>query len=271
MGRRIWTDELIVETIRALHRAGVDLSPTSVRRTHPALFSAARSKSHFGSWRAAVEAAGLDYESIKRHSSPWTTEEVIRALREAYERGEDLLSSDFKRRYKSLYTAARSKRCFGSWREALKAAGLDYEELKGRRFWTKRRIIERIRELHAQGIPLNWSTVDKISPGLYRAARRKENFGSWRGALEAAGVEPQPARATESWSKEKIVRTIRELFERGEDLSQKSVAQKYPALLAAAKSRRYFGSWGEAVRAAGIDYESVKRKRGRQGRKGEPA
>jgi len=138
--------------------------------------------------------------------------------------------------------------------------------LKGRRFWTKERIVQRIRELHAQGLPLNWSTVDKIAPGLYRAARRKENFGSWRAALEAAGVGPQPLRPTESWSREKIVRKIRELFERGEDLSQKSVAQKYPALLSAAKSRRYFGSWGEAVRAAGIDYEKVKRKRGRRKR-----
>jgi len=127
MGRRIWTDEIILETIRALHQAGVDLSPASIRRSHPALFAAARSRSHFGSWRAAGEAAGLDYNSIKRRSGPRTPEEVARAIREAFERGEDLLSGDFKRRYKSLYLAARSKRCFGSWRKAIEAAGLDYE------------------------------------------------------------------------------------------------------------------------------------------------
>lgn len=78
--------------------------------------------------------------------------------------------------------------------------------------------------------------------------------------MKAAGIGLTSTSGRESWSKEKIVQKIRELYERGEDLSQKSVSRKHPALLAAAKSRRYFGSWGEAVKAAGVEYGMVKRR-----------
>ena len=64
MPGRVWTREKLVEKIRELADEGVDLSPTSIQQTHSALFSSARSRSHFGNWRDAIEAAGLDYDDI---------------------------------------------------------------------------------------------------------------------------------------------------------------------------------------------------------------
>jgi len=59
-----WREEDIIERIRALRNAGESLKSTNVRKNYPALYSAACR--HFGSWRDAVEEAGIDYEAIRR-------------------------------------------------------------------------------------------------------------------------------------------------------------------------------------------------------------
>jgi len=189
MAKRKWTAEKLVATIRHLHEQGVDLSPTGIRRTHGSLFSSARSRSHFGCWRRAIEMADLDYDKIKRGEQVWSPKRIVQGIREAYERGEDLLSVAFKNRNKKLYSAACAKRYFGSWRKALIAAGLDYDKMRRDHFWSQERIVRKIRELYAAGQSLSWSSIDRVCPSLYRAARRKENFGSWRAALKAAGLE----------------------------------------------------------------------------------
>lgn len=192
MAKRKWSTGSIVEAIRSLHRQGADLSPTGVRKTHGALFSSARSRSHFGSWQAAVEAAGLDYSKVKRGQQVWSAERIIREIRRAHSQGADLLSVAFKNQNKKLYSAACARRYFGSWRQALASAGLDYEAMRAEHFWSRQRIIHTIRRLHQAGEPLNWSSIQESDPSLYRAARRRETFGSWRNALRAAGVGPDP-------------------------------------------------------------------------------
>ena len=57
----------------------------------------------------------------------------------------------------------------------------------GKQKWTREEIIRRILDLDAKGYPL---TVGKpgVSPALYQAGSRI--FGSWRNALQAAGLSP---------------------------------------------------------------------------------
>jgi hypothetical protein len=258
-----WTRENIVAMIRRLHAQHVDLSPTGIRRTHGALFSSARSPSHFGSWREAIRAAGLDYTQIKRGEQVWSRERIVRAIRLAHDEGQDLLSAEFKRANKQLYSAACARRYYGSWRRAIESAGLDYDLIRGSHFWSRERIIEAIHEIRASGASLNWSAVNRNHSGLYRAARRRENFGSWQAALRAAGVALEPKTIARQWTKRRIIEEIRKLHREGQDLSQKAVMASNGALLAAAKSPRYFGTWRRAVEAAGIQYETVRRRRGR--------
>jgi len=194
MPERVWTRDKIVETIRRLNDKGIDLSPTAIQKTHSALFSSARSQSHFGSWRTAVEAAGLSYDDIKRIKQRWSRDEILRQIKEHHARGDDLLNPEFKIRHRNLYLAACAHRYFGSWRRAIQAANLDHESMRESRVWTKRRILKKIKELARDGKPLGWAYIEEHCPGIYRAARRKENFGSWNNALLEAGVQPSPIR-----------------------------------------------------------------------------
>ena len=192
MPGRVWTREKLVGEIKKLHEQGVDLSPTAIQETNGALFSSARSRSHFGNWRDAIEAAGLDYEDIKRTKQRWSRDEILAQIRLHHENGEDLLDPQFKLRERGLYLAACAHRYFGSWRRAVTAAGIDHETLREKRIWTRARILRCIQSLAADGKPVGWAYVEQHCPGIYRAARRKENFVSWHEALLAAGVTPSP-------------------------------------------------------------------------------
>lgn len=194
MPGKVWTKEKLIAEIKKLQKQGVDLSPTSIQKTHSALFSSARSRSHFGSWRDAIEATGLEYDSLKRVKQRWTRADILNRIKELHAQGEDLLDPKFKVKYRSLYLAACAHRYFGSWRRAVTAAGLDHETMREKRIWTKNRILRTIKELDAQGKPLGWAYIEEHEPGIYRAARRKENFGSWAGALKEAGVKYESRR-----------------------------------------------------------------------------
>ncbi len=189
MPGRVWTKERLIAEIKRLYDEEVDLSPTSIQKTHSALFSSARSRSHFGSWRAAIEAAGLNYDDLKRVKQRWNREEILTRIRELHAQGHDLLDPKFKVKNRSLYLAACAHRYFGSWRRAVQAAGLDHETMREGRIWTRARILRTIQQLSAEGRPLGWAYIEEHEPGIYRAARRKENFGSWAAAISAAGVD----------------------------------------------------------------------------------
>ena len=188
MPGKVWTKVRIIAAIKQLRMQGADLSPTAVQIEHSALFSSARSRSHFGSWRAAVEAAGFNYDDIKRVKQRWTRDAIIARICELHDAGEDLLDSQFKMRHRSLYLAACAHRYFGSWRRAIEGAGLNHEKMRESRVWTKTRILRTIKQLAKEGKPLGWAYIEQHEPGIYRAARRKENFGSWANALLEAGV-----------------------------------------------------------------------------------
>ena len=68
---RVWSPQAVIEEILDWHRRGYRLTELWKRDT--GLYSAA--KKHFGSWQAAVRAAGL--ETTRRQ---WSPEIVIREL-----------------------------------------------------------------------------------------------------------------------------------------------------------------------------------------------
>lgn len=63
--------------------------------------------------------------------------------------------------------------------------------------------------------------------------------------------------AIQRWSRDAVAQEIHRLNEQGCDLRHSEVATTYQKLVSAAV--RYYGSWGTAVAAAGIDYGVIRR------------
>ncbi|MFO7955597.1 MAG: hypothetical protein R6X33_00670 [Candidatus Brocadiia bacterium] len=196
----------------------------------------------------------------KRRKSGWNKEKIVSQVKELYEAGEDLSYNRMARKHQGLLAAANYH--FGSWGEAVEAAGVDYaREVRKIPKWTREKIIETIREAYEAGEDLSWTNVTKNKEysALAYAAIRDNQFGSWDAALEAAGVDPSEVRRYESWDEEKIIRRIRERQEEGKPLNSKAMQDQDSKLFNAALN--YFGGWDKALEAAGIDPEDVYKRR----------
>ena len=224
--KRLWTRRLVIEAIQSRKKNGPSLS--RVWQDDRPLFHAA--VNHFGNWQSALSAAGVKFKKRKR----WTKENVLEGLRQTY-RGE----RNFYEIDPALVGAAY--RFYGGLFVAVEAAGLDLPCGK----WSKRRIIQQIQEYYVQGQRLEINGFGDLRFGL--AAKRY--FGTWRDAVSAAGLEsrlPEPSR-TRSWTSEKVLETIRSISQSDEKVSK---AWKQDSGLYSA-SKKHFGSWREAVLAAG--------------------
>ena len=163
-------------------------------------------------------------------------------------------------------------RYFGSWRAAVEYAGLDYEQIRRYKTWTRDRILERIRQLHAEGQDLSWRHVStEVDPQLAAAATKRKHFGSWRSAIEAAGLQYGDIRRYREWDEQAVIDRLRELHAEGKELNAKSIEEYDITLITAA--RRRFDSWDKALTAAGLDYSKIVLRRPfkRRRKAGEPA
>jgi len=186
--------------------------------------------------------------------SRWNQETIVGEILRRHETAQDLSYSGVTKDNLPLLRAAT--RYFGSWQEAVEHAGLSYDEYRRYKAWTNDRIIDRIRELYAQGKDLSWRYVSlTLDPSLAAAATKKNHFGSWRAALDAAGVDYDAVRRYRDWSDDEVLQRIRERYAEGRPLNAKTLEKENIALLTAA--RRRFPSWDKTLAAAGLDYKGI--------------
>lgn len=131
-----------------------------------------------------------------------------------------------------------AQRHFGSWQDAVEAAGF---RLTGLQRWDKERILEEIRALHRRGVRLSWSRA----PVALRLATRLY-FGGWRLAIESAGLKP--VRLVRS--NEEIMALLRKGARSGRIGVGPNGFVDWPIYDLA---RRRFGSFPAALKAAGLD------------------
>lgn len=105
--------------------------------------------------------------------------------------------------------------------------------------------------------------VSKEHPKLYLKARRL--FGSWKKALEACGIDYEKTRNHRKWSRERVIRQIKELDLKGYSLRPKDLRGNGTVSLISAASY-HFGSWRKAVEASGICYSCGRKKRRLKGK-----
>ncbi len=223
MPRRTMTRDEVLKAIRARHARGEAVVGLSL--TLPKLYHAARK--WFGCWREAVLAAGVPVKVPRK----WSHERVLETIRRRHREGPPLA----KVWLDDMGLRDAAAKHFGSWRNALLAAGL---QVAPRRRWSRESILESLRAHYNRG----HTAVHLIDRNLSAAVTRF--FGNLDNACEAAGLPHRPGR----WNKRRIVDTIQDYYVRGKPI--RIVGFKDDRLGAAA--RRYFGSWRAAVAAAGL-------------------
>jgi len=256
--RKFWSKGLVIESIVALDAAGAPLScgkllsspklaretlrlVTGRNTTGRALLTVGRKK--FGSWNAALKAAGLNPSQV-RHIHFWRCDSVVSAIKSLSAGNISLncasLSRDKSAKTKqiiqrscgirttgqSLYLAGI--KCFGSWDKALAVARIDPKSVRRDSFWTKEKIRRGIRGLASVGVSLNSSKVLRntsresaevlrkvvgrlaTASSLYQAARAQ--FGSWDCALtESNLILASVRRDHRFWTKSLITSALEDL------------------------------------------------------------
>jgi len=228
----------------------------------------------FGSWTGALAAAGIKLPD-RRGARTWSPKKVIRAIQRASVKPESLYYKNMMVRRRSLLEAA--KKHFGSWRKALIAAGVDPESVRLTRTWDRESVIEAILDRAVKDEPL---AVTKVSPRSL-AHWGISIFGSWRDALRAAGLDPdqyvyarasgpltdknaqtedfEPAPAKRKWSKDRVAEELRRRAQEGKAINMARLKTEDRPLHSAI--RRHCGSWGVALRYAGLAPEAFRGKR----------
>jgi hypothetical protein len=174
---RTWTRGRVLDGIRRLARAGKPLRFSAVSRSSPELYWTAQRL--LGSWTAACRAAGL-----RPGDWPiWTPDRVLRAIRERLRSGKRVHWKAVWKDARSLYWAAQ--RLHGSWKAALRAAGVPRARWSVALKWSPGRVLEAIRQRRRRGRAVSFSAVRRDNLALYKAALR--HVGSWREAVARAG------------------------------------------------------------------------------------
>ena len=162
------TEEIVSEDAKQLYQAGCE---------------------HFGTWDTALRYAGISARSMAgkgKLTAETVKSKLVRLCTSKY----NLEETSNLHRDRRLHDAAVDY--FGSWREALRAAGINPNNI--RKGWKKgkpgkRLVLEGIRRRHKLGLSLRWRDACRENNSLAMAA--KNRFGSWIAAVRAAGCAPE--------------------------------------------------------------------------------
>jgi molybdenum-dependent DNA-binding transcriptional regulator ModE len=245
-----WNRQTVCRELRRLHREHQPLHHAAAENKYPALVLAAYR--YFGSYGAAINAAGLKYDRIRIRPMPsWDRKRVLRRLKELDSAETGLWKRALRRVEPYLERAAR--RNFGSYERAAKIVGIPRDRLKAPpyRIWSPKRIATDLLTLYRTdpGL-LKPAMLMENNPQLLRACRRQ--MGSYQLALKAAGIPYEAVVYPPSMTADEVVNRLTSLFERGHDLRY-SYLRRYSGKLFNA-ARKCFGTYEAAVNAAGLDY-----------------
>jgi len=246
---RVWSVSDVITGLKKRASNGT-LQYQRTYREDAALIRSARK--FFGSWNAALSAAGLDpsYHSVYSIRRQWTVLMVRDEI--AKRKAIGLATSTHAAKHDSgLYRAALI--FFGSWKRALDPTA---EPIKlPRTRVSSNDIINEIRKRHAQGLSVSHTRVEPRNLVALSVAR----FGCWSNALRAAGLNPEVINLHKKWSEKKIAVAINNRAHSLIPLNSSAVRRgefKDPRLYEA--GIHYFGTWDKALSAAGICPSTVR-------------
>ena len=101
----------------------LDETPVNIAKERTNLYLKARKA--FGSWRQALEASGIEYESA-RNNKKWSRNRIISEIIKLHNNGHSL-SPSILRKNGSIKLLSAANYHFGSWRRAVETASLEYK------------------------------------------------------------------------------------------------------------------------------------------------
>jgi hypothetical protein len=144
---------------------------------------------------------------------------------------------------------------FGTWITALKYAGVNRQRLNAERFYSREKVLQKIRELCRGGYRLRGRDAYHNDRRLHISACH--HYGNWRLALQAAGVELQRANINakaRQLNKDEIIAALHQRHQAGHSMRWGRVCMEDRDLATAAKHA--FRGWRRALLAAGLTPES---------------
>lgn len=248
--RKRWSKQIIIAMIEEMIEKKEPLNNGYVKNNHRSLYTS--SCHYFGSWKEAIEAVGVDYDAIRLTvRRTWSKETIVKEILRRRDAGLTLSGMLIQKEDVGLYEAAMLHFGKHGWAEAREAAGLPRRDPRPGIIYDKQIVIDSLRKLHDEGHDINVSAfIGSPHANLMTAGIRL--FGSHDKALTAAGFNPEKIRKQRRWTKAKVLREIRALEKARVRLNWWTIGQTHNALCSTAV--RLYGTWGQAVEAAGINY-----------------
>lgn len=185
---------------------------------------------------------------FERLGTRWTRERIKHEIRQLKDGGRPLSSAALTRGGRGNLVQA-GWRLYGSWKKAISASGMDYERIRAIRSWFREKVVAKLKELRLAGAKLHRAAMRDLDSRLLDAAVR--HFGSWDGALRAAGVDPACVRRQRPpWTRPRVIAQIRKL---PRPVVRSHVLRRVDSGLLWG-ARKVFGTWEAAVKAAGLKY-----------------
>ncbi|WP_284031708.1 homing endonuclease associated repeat-containing protein [Halobaculum lipolyticum] len=197
----------------------------------------------FGTWTAAVEAAGYTPISQVHVNGKVPTRTIIESIRSVAE-NLDRAPTGSEFREHGAVTPQTVKNRFGSFRAGIRAAGFEPHEPRA---YSKEVLLEAVQSLAEElGRPPTTGEMDEL--GAVAASTVANRFTSWNAALEAAGLGVnRESNITDA----DLARSLRRL---GCQLGRPpEYTDHHRARYTVTTYQNRFGTWANAAAAAGYD------------------
>lgn len=251
------TKKSIITEIKRRQQSALSLNLTAVLRERGGRVLHNGAGRLFGSWRKAIEAAGLDYETIQIREKYCRPENVLHEIRRRYKLGLPLTITQLERKLSDFTFTRKARKFFGSWKKALSAAGIRYRDAvpkQPRKYPTKESVLVAIRLRQQNGLPLGGNDVVKRKRGyadrpLYESGRKF--FKKWTRAVKCAGL-PYPAYVhPKKYPTQEAVITAIQLRQQAKLPMTVRAMQRADSTLYRS-CRKFFRTCADALKSAGI-------------------
>jgi len=241
-------EDHIVSEIRRL--ADGDAPPTTREFEKRADISRPTVRKRFGSWAKAVEEAGFEPREKRGVVVQYRDSEILNEIRRLADGDEPPTTVEFNEQAEMSVSGVRYR--FGSWAKAVEEAGFEPREKGGSAVqYRDSEILNEIRRLADGDEPP--TTVEFNEQAEMTVQGVQYRFGSWAKAVEEAGFEPRPpgmCGREPVYSENEALEWI-DTFVKEFGVVPRPVEIKGWPGPSLGVYKRIFGSWTEAVRAAG--------------------